>query len=315
MNHNHLKDQEIKMEYGGFMNSMKTILFTISMIVSAQACAMEAPPVPPAQAHAEMQVKAAPVKPLVPIKIFPPDIQRYLFELCMESNLYDTAKIILGLAGTNKRNRSYINENLIAILESIFYREKALGLHELLKDKKVSLPNMQSRRIRSWIRNAQHSINQHPIDNGNALFLPMRDGNMKKFQQSLSSRNSSLNQINREYGVTLLAYASFLGSPEPAAVLLKAGANPNLKMTSSCMTALMFACSSGYIDLVKILLEQGSDPDSKDSVGRIARSYALERADHKDLRKKIVGLLDAASLEKRKKLGLEPTTALGCAIL
>lgn len=63
------------------------------------------------------------------------------------------------------------------------------------------------------------------------------------------------------------------GNPGCVRVLLKFGANPNLRC--GAITPLMAASHSGSLACVEMLLEAGADPEATDDRGRKARAYAV----------------------------------------
>ena len=60
-------------------------------------------------------------------------------------------------------------------------------------------------------------------------------------------------------GATALMQAAHSGSTDSVRILLENGADPNLKETANGQTALMFAAASDRIDVVKLLLSRGAD--------------------------------------------------------
>ena len=53
--------------------------------------------------------------------------------------------------------------------------------------------------------------------------------------------------------------AAHSGSTDAVRILLENGADPNVKETANGQTALMFAAAADRIDVVKLLLARGAD--------------------------------------------------------
>jgi hypothetical protein len=104
----------------GFMKIMKNILFTITLLVSTQAFAMEAPLAPPSQEQPNFAERFISL---------PHDLQRELLLINAQDNqgtyTYRLAKGIFALAGTNKALRTAINkpEMIIGIMKKIRGRD------------------------------------------------------------------------------------------------------------------------------------------------------------------------------------------------
>jgi ankyrin repeat protein len=60
-------------------------------------------------------------------------------------------------------------------------------------------------------------------------------------------------------GVTALMEAAHSGSAEAVRILIENGSDPNLKETANGQTALMFAAASDRLDVVKMLIAHGAD--------------------------------------------------------
>ena len=92
----------------------------------------------------------------------------------------------------------------------------------------------------------------------NDLVLQARDGNLDKVRRLLNA-GVSANAVNRKGG-TALGGAAALNHIEIVRVLLDAGANPNARTKIGGATALMFAAVSGHREVVKMLLGAGANP-------------------------------------------------------
>jgi ankyrin repeat protein len=78
-------------------------------------------------------------------------------------------------------------------------------------------------------------------------------------------------------GRTALMYASsgpFVGT---VGLLLEKGAEVNLQGTAEGFTALMTAAAEGQLEVVRVLLAYGADPDIEDVDGDTAESFATQK--------------------------------------
>jgi hypothetical protein len=296
---------------------MKNILFTITLLASASAFAMEAPPQAP--------VKVVAARPLLPLKGLPADIQRKLFPLCMEGNLYEVAETILAFAGTNKENQAYVNDNMIMILESFSHTAKAIEIYKLLQNKIISLPVMQKPPMKAWFENAKNSLgHREALSRAFGIWDPK---NSEQIKELFQLKNLDLNNIKGENNFTLLCFEAYCGGPsnkiakERMLLLLKAGANPNIAANMSNFkdkNPLFYSALVSDEEAGAILLEWGANPDN-------VRNDFYDRA--LEGRPEMALLVEAASLarkqrvqERRKKLygaklEFEQKTALSCAML
>ena len=77
-------------------------------------------------------------------------------------------------------------------------------------------------------------------------------------------------------GRTALLYAATGPFPETVRILLDKGAEPNVVDSDEHFSPLMHAAAEGNLDVVKILLEAGSDATLKDIDGDNAASFAKQ---------------------------------------
>ncbi|GLH03330.1 Ankyrin repeat domain-containing protein 39 [Gryllus bimaculatus] len=77
-------------------------------------------------------------------------------------------------------------------------------------------------------------------------------------------------------GYTALHYASRAGHLELCRILLSAGAEPNSLTRAGRASSLHRAASRGLVDIVKLLLKSGALPDLQDSDGKTALHRAVE---------------------------------------
>jgi len=80
-----------------------------------------------------------------------------------------------------------------------------------------------------------------------------------------------------ENGRTALMYASSGPYAETVELFLKKGAKVNVQGTLEGFTALMTAAAEGQLEVVRLLLGYGADPDLKDEDGDTAESFAEQK--------------------------------------
>ena len=77
-------------------------------------------------------------------------------------------------------------------------------------------------------------------------------------------------------GRTALMYASSGPFAGTVGLLLEKGAEVNLQGTAEGFTALMTAAAEGQVEVVRVLLAYGADPDLEDVDGDTAESFATQ---------------------------------------
>jgi hypothetical protein len=243
----------------GYMKRMKTILFTIALIVSAQAIAMEAPAAPPTNL------------PLIPITQFtklPGDIQKILYTEIMNGGLYQTVHTVLSLARTSKQLRAYVNDNIIAILESM-HTSKAIELVAILYRNAfyrhaLSLPSLDRDAVYEWCEDADARLRSDDGQLHSTIAEPnVFDVRLKlnAVHKLLANKNIDLNWPNN-LG-KCLGTAAGTGQTEIVRALLHAGANPNFSDKGN--TPLMLAKRINAQEVMALLLQYGAN--------RIINSY------------------------------------------
>ena len=80
-----------------------------------------------------------------------------------------------------------------------------------------------------------------------------------------------------ENGRTALLYASSGPFAETVELLLEKGAEVNVQGELEGFTALMTAAAEGQLEVVRLLLAHGADPDLKDVDGDTAESFAEQK--------------------------------------
>lgn len=105
-------------------------------------------------------------------------------------------------------------------------------------------------------------------DDQKTLFDWVKEGNIKRVTELLhGSKTSELNQVDAE-GMTLLHWASDRGYVDMVKLLLQCGSNIN-QQDSDGQTALHYASSCGHANTVRLLLSSGADESIADNEGLI----------------------------------------------
>lgn len=129
------------------------------------------------------------------------------------------------------------------------------------------------------------------VDHYALLLNPARRGDLEQVKTALGDPQIDID-YHANYRATALIEAARCGQVEIVALLLKAGANPNILDKSdwqwaelsvdldACKegyTALMGAAEGGHIEVVKLLLEYGADPNIQTTIGDTALILAAEK--------------------------------------
>ncbi|KAI8608573.1 ankyrin repeat-containing domain protein [Chytriomyces sp. MP71] len=97
-------------------------------------------------------------------------------------------------------------------------------------------------------------------------------GNRAKLSKLIVANPSCANAFDAA-GYTPLHYASRHGRIECVALLLDAGASIDTPTRGLGTTALMRAIAGNHVDVARLLVARGADPDITDSEGRTARHF------------------------------------------
>lgn len=105
-----------------------------------------------------------------------------------------------------------------------------------------------------------------------ALLLAAYNGHSHVVKELL--KNGAAVDARDSEGKTPLIHASSGPFPETVTMLIDAGADVNATESTEGFTALMTAAAMGEVDVIKILLARGADPDIKDADNDTAKDHA-----------------------------------------
>ena len=108
--------------------------------------------------------------------------------------------------------------------------------------------------------------------NSVSIVANLRKSTRTNKRDFLIANNANVNYTSQE-GTALMA-ATVKGNLDLVALLLKKGADPNLKNKTG-ITALMYAVQFKNVDIVKLLLNSGANKSLQDNEGRTAFEYAV----------------------------------------
>ncbi len=107
-----------------------------------------------------------------------------------------------------------------------------------------------------------------------AFWNAARNGDAKLIEKLLSD-GVQVNSQNR-YGVTALSFATDRGHVEAVKILLKHGADPNLKDSFYNATPFLWAASEGNLEIVRLMVESGADLSAASTLGWASSSGNAE---------------------------------------
>jgi hypothetical protein len=192
-----------------------------------------------------------------------------LYAETIKGGLYPTAHTLLALAQTSKHHRDYINNNIIAILESQ-PTSKALELVKLLRHNTASLPVLCSAHVEQWCTDAPTRLT-----NGDVMYYfiagtkaeldPKIKANIV-LQLCLIDKNIDIHKPVYK-GKTSLYVAVDTGQTEIVRFLLESGANPNLSDKWG-NTPLMMAKEIDSQEIIQLLENYGADRTVRNNQGK-----------------------------------------------
>ena len=123
------------------------------------------------------------------------------------------------------------------------------------------------------------------LEEGAAVDVPDPDGRTALMWASFNG-HTAVDALLLEHGAaidaremngrTALMYASSGPFAATVGLLLEKGAEVNLQGTGEGFTALMTAAAEGQVEVVRVLLAYGADPDLEDVDGDTAESFATQ---------------------------------------
>ena len=118
-------------------------------------------------------------------------------------------------------------------------------------------------------------VNARDKYGGTALMAAANNGHTE-IAKILIGRGAKVDAVDHSHRTALL-FAATGPFPETVKLLLDNKSNPNVVDNGEHFSPLMHAAAEGNLDIVKILLEYGADPDLKDVDGDTAESFAGQK--------------------------------------
>ncbi len=117
--------------------------------------------------------------------------------------------------------------------------------------------------------------NETDVEGRTALMFAAYNGHTE-IARILIDRGAKIDALDHSHRTALL-FAATGPFPETVKFLLDNKSNPNVVDNGEHFSPLMHAAAEGNLDIVKILLEYGADPDLKDVDGDTAESFARQK--------------------------------------
>jgi ankyrin repeat protein/mono/diheme cytochrome c family protein len=144
------------------------------------------------------------------------------------------------------------------------------------------LSSAQINVIKSWIDQgadwpdalAGEAVAPPPFPQAAQIMEALRHGDRRKFRSLVRAEPTAVNRFGPG-GSTPLIHAALYGDAEAVRLLLENGADPNLRNSANA-TALMYAVDDA--GKTRLLLEHGADPNVRSDEGRTALLIAAGRA-------------------------------------
>ncbi len=212
----------------------------------------------------------------VPIfKTLPPDLKTHLFSYLFTGSLQGMSRGLYNLATLDKEHHKLVNDpqRIIALLESLPRVCNAISLVEKLRSKKISLPGMQNSLVEEWFWNTD----KIRLTKGTELVCTALENNKEKCAALLREKNVDLH-FNDRSTASPLSTAARGGHIEIMRLLLAAGADPDMKsFIKNNKAVLMEAADVGSPDVIRLLLANGASINQENSFGKTALAFAIEK--------------------------------------
>lgn len=144
----------------------------------------------------------------------------------------------------------------------------------VVNDLNLSVGNKESRDVK--LENAIYLRGEIAIFYENKLVEAIAQDNIEQVEKLILS-GSDVNAKDKNWGLTSLQMATSRNNLEIVKLLLNAGANPNLRDESG-QTALMMTNENSSIELIQDLLKAGADVNAQDDEGETALMTAAQSA-------------------------------------
>ncbi len=242
---------------------LRSTILALSMLMCAQAFAMEAPPQKPSERGVSLLLD------------LPTDIKGYLLPFVLQGNQIEMEKAIFTMASTSTHfNKSVNNPQVMlsilnAVAEKSPYVAHAVTLAERLQTKEKTLPVMKDSLIIAWIVKTRASM-----QNGKELFEAVILNDKRLVRKYLANNKIDLNfRASDEYLRTPLTRAIFTGGAKIAKNLLLVGADVRI-VDRDGRTPLMTISRQTHTQSIINLIKAGAKINATDNFGHSALMYA-----------------------------------------
>lgn len=156
--------------------------------------------------------------------------------------------------------------------------------------------------------NYKDSLGGGDINGSTSVHLAVKKNNINILKQLFAYGGVDVNAIELPLigGQTALHHACNSQSTEIVRLLLENGANPNIKSKSAIgETPLHLVCKLGSVYLTRMLLDAGADPDVKDNFGNNASFWAYKYRNNHLINEACLPGVKSATAEEFLKLQIE----------